>query len=373
MPPEHNRWPEGGVNVPLSLDIDLFSDESLDAPYENFGKIRAAGGVVHLSTHRCYAVGSYEAVKSALADWHTFSSAEGVSLNDRMNHFQSGSTLLGTDPPDHSRLQQVVARHLSPRRLSELEQRMDEEADRLVADLCRSGTFDAVTDLAEVLPVGTISAFLGLPPVASAKLLDFADKHFDAFGPLGFHDNGRPSPRVTAGWAKMYTGEALTRFLYRRLQPGGMGDHLMEAVDSGAISEKEAHNLLSTLLVAGLDTTVLSISAIVYAFATHPREWSRLRANPDDAAKAFAEVLRWDSPSQMLARLTTRDCRLGGRDVPARARILLLYAAGNRDPEAFEEPDRFWIDRPVRQNLSFSGGHMRVSDRPWRGCRGWPS
>lgn len=340
---------------PPRCDVDLFCDEVLHAPYEAYARLRALGPVVYLTRCRAYALTRYAAVRDALRQHETFSSARGVTLNAAMNEFQSG-TVLGSDPPQHTRLRAVIAGPLAPAAMKALDADIRQRADTLVADLAQRGRFDAVEDLARAFPPSIVCDLIGLPRVGRRKLLHFTDMHFNAFGPLGPHLEGPVNARAERGWAEMNTAMGYISFMAQRLTPGGMGAAIFAAAERGEIAADEALKLLASFLVAGLDTTVRAIGTAVRCFADHPRQWQQLRADRARVPDAFNEVLRYDSPSQVLARCTTRECTVDGLRIPAGARVALLFASANRDEAVFAHADRFDIDRPALPHLSFGGG-----------------
>lgn len=344
-----------GVTDPPHSDLDLFCDETLAEPYEAYVHLRALGSVVYLTRVKAYALTSYSAVRDALRQHEVFSSARGVTLNAAMNTFQSG-TVLGSDPPQHTRLRATIAGPLAPAAIKALQADIQQRADVLVASLSLRGRFDAVEDLARAFPPGIVCDLIGLPKVGRRKLLHFTDMHFNAFGPLGPHLEGPVNQRAERGWAEMNTAMGYISFMAQRLSPGGMGAAIFAAAERGEITGEDALKLLASFLVAGLDTTVRSIGTAVHCFAEHPDQWRRICADRSLVADAYNEVLRYDSPSQVLTRCTTRECTVEGYRIPSNARVALLFASANRDEGVFPNAHRFDITRPAQPNLSFGGG-----------------
>ena len=119
---------------------------------------------------------------------------------------------------------------------------------------------------------------------------------------------------------------------------------------------EQAPLLTRSLLSAGVDTTVYGLSAMLYAFATHPDQWAALRANPHLARVAFDEALRWESPVQTLFRQTSKEVEFSGTVIPAESRVLISYGAANRDPRRWENPDSFDLSRDPSGHLAFGMG-----------------
>jgi cytochrome P450 len=140
------------------------------------------------------------------------------------------------------------------------------------------------------------------------------------------------------------------------LAPDGLGAQIYKAVEAGEATEDEAALLVRSFLSAGLDTTVAAIGSALYLLATHPDEWRKLRADPSLAKNVFEETVRMESPIQNLFRTTTRQIEFGSIRIPADEKVLLLLASANRDPEHWEEPDRFDITRRVQGHVGLGVG-----------------
>jgi len=140
------------------------------------------------------------------------------------------------------------------------------------------------------------------------------------------------------------------------LEAGGIGMTLYAMADEGVITQAEAKLLLQTVLAAGADTTILTMANAMRAFALFPGEYDRVRADPALVRAAFDESLRWDSPSRMAGRITTREVDIEGYKVPAGQRVGLMFAAANRDPRAWTNPDQYNISRDLRNQVGWGFG-----------------
>jgi len=145
------------------------------------------------------------------------------------------------------------------------------------------------------------------------------------------------------------------------LDPDGLGMAMFRAADRGEITQAEAKLLVQILLSAAADTTVMTLGTAIRAFCQFPEQYQALRRNPSLTRTAFDESLRWDSPSRLAGRITTRDVEFEGFTIPAGTRCGLLFAAANRDPRKWAEPERFDIGRDVRGQVGWGAGvHMCV-------------
>jgi cytochrome P450 len=341
--------------TPPSDELDLFSDAVLDEPYAAYRRLQELGDVVWLPKCQAFALTRHDVIRRVLLDSETYSSAQGVSLNPEINAYQQGS-MLGSDPPMHTKLRALLGDSFSADALREQQAGIESMVDQLLERAARAGRFDAVRDVASVLPAAVIADMIGLPKAGRHRVLNLGRSYFNAFGPPTDGD-GNPSARVAGAWAEMQTASAYIGFMFRRLSPVGLGARLLAARDRAELDDEQALKMLSTFIGAGADTTVRTIGNAFKILADHPQQWRLLCDEPQRAAAAVSEILRFDSPSQMLARHVTRDAELAGFHLPAGARVLVIYAAANRDDRAFPAPDVFDIRRsPSPGQLSFSLG-----------------
>lgn len=331
-----------------SSAVDLWDDEVLRAPYPTYAELRRLGPVVYLNTHHVWAVTSHQAMRTVLADHRTFTSTQGIGLNDHVN--KMGNGILAADPPEHDTMRLVLAEQLSPRGVGRLRDQIQDRADEFVDSVVARGTFDAVTDLGELFPVSIVAGLIGIPESDRGELLNYAESAFTCFGPW----NQRTRDHLP-NWTE-FLKFCATRATRENLLPGSWGVALHEAADRGVISHRTAIELLGAYLGAGMDTTISAIASAVMLFAQHPQQWRLLRAEPALLPSAFLEVLRMESPIQLFSRVTVEDVDLGGVEVPARSRVLVLYGCANRDESHYPDAHEFDIRRKPNDHLAFGFG-----------------
>ncbi|CBA16341.1 cytochrome P450 [Xanthomonas albilineans] len=352
------------LKTPPVSDIDLFSEGCLSDPYDSYEILRVLGPVVFLSCCNAFALTRYQVAKQALEDHDAFSAAKGVTLNAVMDSYQVGVTIQASDPPEHDRLRRVLHSALMAERLSILESKIDVIADQTVKSLVQQEQFDAISDLARAVTQNAIYDLLGLPQTGRHRLAAFTDAHFNAYGPLTNTIEKTARERVNNGLAAMQKGQSLLGYFINRLEPGSVGAAIKDAVTQGVITDFEADKLLSTLIVASVDTTVHSIGNAIYCLATHRDQWEMLRANPSLVPAAYNEALRFDSPSQIIARTTKRAFVVDGYSLPVDAKVAILFGSANHDEAVFDNSRDFRIDRPMSRPLSFgSGVHACIGQR----------
>ncbi|HEV2663257.1 MAG TPA: cytochrome P450 [Ktedonobacteraceae bacterium] len=337
------------------ISADPFSLENLAEPHILHEQLREAGPVVRLNAYGIWGMARYEQVNAALKDWETFSSAAGAGLSNfrKEKPWRVPSLLLEADPPAHTRAREIVGPILAPPALRALRGSFEHEADELVDRLVALGSFDAVSQLAEKYPLKVFGDAVGLPEKGRENLLPYANMVFNAFGP-------RNQLLATAMADAQTVQQWITTNCSREvLRPGSFGAQIWAAADAGKIPEEWAPLLVRSLLSAGLDTTINGLAAAIYALASHPEQWSTLRANPSLAAAAFEETIRWESSVQTFFRTTTREVEVAGVRIPAEEKVLLFLGAANRDPRRWRNPATFDIRRNASGHVGFGMGIHR--------------
>jgi cytochrome P450 len=335
-----------------TLDIEPFDAAFLSDPYRHHATLRDAGAVVWLKSLGVFGMARFAEVQAALRDWETFSSSRGVGLADfsREKPWRPPSLLLEADPPLHQRTRGIMNHIVSLGSLKALKPRWQERADQLVESLVTRRRFDAVTDLAEAFPLLIFPEAVGLPEVGRENLLVYAAAVFNAFGP---RNAIFAAGEATAAKATAWIADACRR---ESLSPGGWGMAVYAAADRGECTEEEAARLVRSILSAGVDTTVNGIGNMIHAFTHFPDQWARLRADLSLKRIAFEESLRWDSTVQTFFRTTTRDVEVAGSMIPEGSKVLLFFAAANRDPRRWHDPERFDIGRQTSGHVAFGFG-----------------
>jgi len=341
-----------GSTTPTN-DTDPFSHDVLENPQPLHTALRDAGPVVYLPKYDIYAFARYEQVHAALVDWQGFQSAAGVGLsNFRFEKpWRPPSLLLEADPPRHDAPRRVLSKVLGPRSLHKLRRQWLTDAEELVDHLLMDGDeFDAVPSLAAAFPLRVFPDAVGIPETGRENLLPYGDHLFNAFGPQNdLVAEGSPHVGELSAWVSgQCARDALT--------DNGFGAHIWAAADRGDITHEQAPLVVRSLLSAGVDTTVHGLSAVLYALATHPEQWLRLRHEPASIRAAFDEAVRWESPVQTFFRTATTDIRVGDHIVPDGHKILMFLGAANRDPRRWTNPDSFDLTRDPSGHVGFGMG-----------------
>lgn len=333
-------------------DADPFGDDILEDPTAFHRALRDAGPVVYLNRYDLYAMGRYEQVHAALINWQDFQSAAGVGLSNFRYEkpWRPPSLLLETDPPRHDAARVVLERILTPRALRGLREHWINDANELVDQVLQEPEFDAATELAEAYPLRVFPDAVGIPKAGRENLLPYGDHLFNAFGPPNeLVAKGNPRVPALSGWVNAQCARDV-------LTDDGLGAQVWAAADHGDITAEQAPLLVRSMLSAGVDTTVQGIAAVLFAFATHPDQWKRLRADPGLARIAFDEAVRWQSPVQTFFRTATRDMHIEGTTIPDGKKILMFLGSANSDPRRWDNPETFDLNRDPSGHVGFGMG-----------------
>ncbi|MFH9087900.1 cytochrome P450 [Streptomyces sp. NPDC017673] len=300
----------------------------------------------------------YEDGLAALSDPRLSSDVRDASdprLVEQLPEFERESmvsTMLRSDPPDHTRLRRLVSKAFTARRVAGLRPRIQEITDRLLDAVVPTGRAELVTDFALPLPVTVISELLGVPV---DDRYDF-QRWTDAMLVRG---ERMPDPAVVdEAWHQMRA--YVTKHLEaKRARPGD--DLLSALIDAHDQEQRLSHDELIAmtflLLVAGYITTVNLIAGGIAALLAHPGQLTLLRERPELLPDAIEEFLRYDGPvSPGIARFAREDVEIAGVTVPRGATVLIASAIADRDPARFPEPDRLDITRRDNAHLAFGHG-----------------
>ena len=340
------------LNRPES-DIDLFCDDALSDPYPRYRELRDLAPAVWLKSMGMFALPRFDDVRNALRNWEVFSSAHGAAMNEPINQAIAGNTL-GSDPPLHNKLRNVLVRPLSPSAMKDVTAHIEAEAEGLVERLVERKTFDAATDLAQYLPLNVVSHLVGLPEGGRERMLEWGSAAFDSLGPA----NARC---LSAAETAMGLVHYALKLEPGSVRPGSWAALAFEAAERGEITLHQARGLILDYVAPSLDTTIFATSNALWLFALHPKSWDSIRGNPALIPAAINEVLRIESPIQTFSRYVTRDTDVDGVQVPQGSRALVMFGSANRDERKWQDPERFDIHRKAAEQLAFGHGeHLCV-------------
>ena len=324
---------------------DPYSYEIHEDPYPTYARMRAEAPLYRNGERGFWALSRHADVMAAFRDSERFSNAEGVSIDPAASgpHAHKTMSFLAMDAPQHPRMRGLVSRGFTPRRVAGMEDNIRELTVRHLDEVLAKESFDFVADLAGIVPMDVISELLGVPESDRAMLRRQSD--------LLIHREEGVTDVPPAGWEA-----ALALVIYyadliadRRAKPGDdlVSDLCAAEIDGDRLTDDEITGFLFLMVVAGNETTTKLLAHAWYWGWRHPDERAKPFADSGRIHDWIEETLRYDTSSQMLARVTLEDCEFYGQTIPKGDRVLLLAGSANRDERAFVDPDRFDLDRDL--------------------------
>ncbi|MHC0430916.1 cytochrome P450 [Streptomyces sp. O3] len=369
MPPTPSVPPTSCPALPEGFDAtdpDLLQSR---VPYPEFAELRRTApvwwcpqrrGVTGFDDEGYWAVTRHEDVKYVSTHPELFSSATNTAVirfNEHIGREQIDAQkliMLNMDPPEHTRVRQIVQRGFTPRAIRNLEDALRDRAARIVDEALRNagpdGGFDFVTRIAVELPLQAIAELIGVPQEDRARIFDWSNKM------VAYDDPEYAiTEEVGAEAAMELIGYAMNMAADRKKCPAeDIVSLLVAAEGEGNLSSDEFGFFVLLLAVAGNETTRNAISHGMHAFLTHPGQWELYRRErPETAAE---EIVRWATPVTAFQRTVTQDTEVGGVRVREGDRVGLFYSSANNDTAVFDSPETFDITRDPNPHLGFGGG-----------------
>jgi cytochrome P450 len=305
-----------------------------------------------------YALFRFEDVWQATLDWRTYSSSLGPNLENRGEMPGELASIIGMDPPRHTRLRNIVSRGFTPRRIAALEAEVREIATRYLDPLRGESRFDVQQEFAVKLPMDVISVLLGIPESERDAYRHAVDKGLERDPETGLP---RPENLALLGHSRALVLELLAE---RRKRPQ---DDLISVLAEAwytepdgterQLNDQEVASFTTLLGAAGAETTAKLIgNLVVYLFRQPDQRRYVFEDAPARLPTAIEEVLRFDPPSQFQGRVAMRTVEVHGVEIPQGARVALVTGAACRDPREFKDPDRLDVTRTPERELYFGYG-----------------
>lgn len=249
------------------------------------------------------------------------------------------------DPPSYAAYRQIVAPRFSPAAVRRLSPRIDEFVTACVDRRIESGRMDLFHDLAKLVPAMTTMEVLGLPLGDALVIAD------------AVHRRGEDRFAMNYAWTLLMQRTLQSLEERRRERRDDLISQLLDAELNGRrFEDHEIMEICFTMVIGGMATTArLALGALSY-LAGRPAERLRLLGEPGLLDSAIEEFLRYYSPVPFLSRTATQDTCLGGQDIKAGERVALGYAAANRDPAVFVNPDEIILDRSPNRHVALGHG-----------------
>jgi hypothetical protein len=348
------------------LDRLLQGPEIMDDPYPIYRRLRDEAPVFWSDAWQAWVISRFDDCAESLKDKENLSNENrqgllfaGLSEEERtklapLRHYFAQKDVIGSDPPDHTRMRALVQKAFTPRTIASLEPRIRRLAHELLTAVSQ-GRFDLVHEVAHPLPIVLIAEMLGAP--AEDRPL-FRRWSADI---LAFQGTGQTTfPRAWISQTALLELFAYMNRLIdeRRREPrDDVITALALAEENGrGLSRDELLATCNTLLTAGHETTTNLIGNVVHQLLTHPEQWQLLREQPGLIGAAVEESLRFDAPKQRNFRRIARAHTFAGTAFGENEMVFQLIGSANRDPRRIPDPDAFLITRSKIEHLSFGAG-----------------
>jgi cytochrome P450 len=335
------------------LDTALFT-EGRDS--EAFGWLRE-NDPLHWQDERdggpgFWSVTRYDDIRAVASDAASFCNGQGTQLPSRKAEGEGRTSLHNSDAPRHLQLRKLVTPYLRPTKVAPVRERIASLTDELLDRMEGRDSVELVHALSADLPLLVFGTLLGVPPEDCPRLLAWTNASSSA----------DPEYAAAPDAAAVAREELFTYFreleALRRAEPQeDLISVLATArIDDRPLTRDELDPYYLLLTVAGNETTRNLITGGLLLLSDNPAQWHALRDDASRLPLTIEEIVRLVSPVLHMRRTATRDTELHGKTIRAGDKLVMWFAAGNRDPRAFEEPESFLGDRTPNEHLGFGWG-----------------
>jgi cytochrome P450 family 142 subfamily A polypeptide 1 len=333
---------------PTRDEIRLLDGEFyVDRPLEHYAWLRERAPVYWDPTSEIWGISRYDDIMTVSKRPEIFCSGKGSRPDSWV------PSMINMDDPEHKRRRNLVNRGFTPRRLKDHGDKIRTICTSLIDKVCERGECEFVRDIAAPLPLIMIGDMLGMPPEDFETLLRWSETMLKATS-----NTATPEDLEAATQAGgEYFTYAMGAIADRKQNPtDDLVSVLVHAeVDGRGLTDEEISHESLLILVGGDETTRHVITEGALTLIEHPDQRKKLIEDPSRMTVAVEELLRWVSPIKNMNRTATRDTELGGQTVREGDKLLLLYASGNRDAGAFDDPDVFDVERQPNDHVAFGG------------------
>ena len=353
----------------LADATDFFGTDALQDPYPLYDRMRDQASVHRIGDSVFYAVCGWDAIMEAVTRVEDFSSNLTATMvyhdDGTVTPFDMGTlggsqhALATADDPVHDAHRKLLVPHLSARRIRVIEEFADDTARRLWSEGLLDGQIEWMSAMANRLPMMVVARLLGLPEQDVDKLIQLG------YATTTLLDGVvSPAQLEAAGAAAMeLAGYVMEHFAKagESPAPGLIGD-LAARYAAGKLEQLPALGIMLTLFSAAGESTASLLGSAAWILVSHSDIQEQVRAHPELLGAFIEETLRFESPFRGHYRHVVKDTTLAGVDVPADSRLLLMWGAANRDPQQFDTPNEFRLDRSgAKGHVTFGkGAHFCV-------------
>lgn len=347
------------------MEFDPFDPATHANPDEAFARLRATCPVHHNDDRDFYTVASSDDIAAILRNADHWSSRYRNGLE---YHEGTSPMLLDADPPTHTWQRRLLQKAWTPRLIELLEPRVREIVSAQMDSVADAGTCEFLETIAWPVPTMVISEFIGVPPEDRDDFRAWSDAR--VAGTAGMPGHEQAYREATEAIDAYFTAHIARRRaqISAGTAPADFTTMILTTDDAGRLlTDAEVGQVLALMLLGGIETTTMHLTNLAHRLATQPVIADELRECPELLEVAVEESMRVDAPTLGLFRTPTSDTRVCEVDIPADAKTMVLFAAVNRDPALWEDPDSFRLDRPAHlmtRHFGFGHGPHRCLGAP---------
>jgi len=333
----------------VTVHFDPYDHDTHDNPYPVYRALRDEAPLYYAEPYKVWVLSRYADCSRALRDFKTFTNGQGTAVDVAKEQMP---TVLDSDPPTHTRLRHLMSGMFTPEAVQPLEQVVRDMALDLLTPHVANGQLDIIGDFAARLPMAIICKLLGFPREDEDMVRRWTDLVLQ-------RDEAATEMPQHAVDATLKLFEYFERLMTERAGRPARDDlvgHLMASEKEGKLSHQEVLGYLYILSIAGNETTTKLIGNITYQLHRHPDQRALLLNDMAMLPAAIEETLRFDGPTQQMARTVGRDVEMHGRTLKPGDRITMLFISANRDERHYQNAELFDIRRNPRDHLAFGGG-----------------
>ena len=300
-----------------------------------------------------WVVTRYEDVQRVSRDATTFRNSPDPFMDDGENDPSSGGSellMISLDAPDHIKLRKLINKGFTPKRVAALGGMLRERTNEIIDGLADRSSADLVHDLALWLPLHVIADMVGVPEADRAMVFDWTEKTF------GFDPATTAEERGAAAAAMFAYADAMCAERAKEPRDDLMSVLLAAEVDGERLTAFQIELFFMLLQNAGSETTRNLITTGTLALLQHPDQYDIVRSDLDLVPTAIEELLRFATPVIHFTRTAAVDTEIGGKQIRAGERVLMVYASANRDERAFTDPDGLDVRRSPNDHVAFGAG-----------------
>ncbi|SHN17899.1 cytochrome P450 [Cryptosporangium aurantiacum] len=335
----------------IDTDLDHHSDDFREYNYARMAELRERCPVAKSSSWGGFwFFTSYDAVFDACRDHDLFSSHMSKAVPRGAN--ETPFIPIDIDPPRLQKYRKLLLPAMSPTAAESQRAELTAITNSLIDAFIVSGAADLAEELFTPLPARWILRLLGFDEDRWPEWISWLHTLV--------HDRATDMDKTIEAAGHLYGTIAREVEVRRGARPPGLLSDLMDAeIDGVPLNDEELGGIVVLLLLGGMDTTAGLTGNALLRIDADPALRRRLIDDPSVLDAATEEFLRHDTPAQGLTRLVTRDAAFHGRQLRKGDRVMLMFAAANRDPAVFERPDEIVLDRPSNRHMAFALGVHR--------------